>query len=109
MKTLVIQRNEVQERIWLKGFNTQYFRFDNEWQITGTVEGVNNQGKKYSRTITTPLNILAGCHWPRSGVIAIQVEQESPITIDFGIGTCDPLVTITKDGVSKEVNLLKRN
>lgn len=79
-----------------------------ESQRFGTVSGLNLEGLTYSRVVaeSNPVTIKKLCSEERifapvSGIITINVVGGSEITIDFGDGTCDNLVTITKDGVSE--------
>lgn len=76
-----------------------------EIHIDGTANGVNRRGVVCSMVITTPLVIKRECSWrkhaiPVSGVKEMTKDGEL-IIVDFGDGTCDNLVSITKDGVTE--------
>ena len=78
---------------------------------TGNASGVNRRGIGYTVTITKPLVWKRGClptvrvMIPVEGIKVKELENGVTITMDYGDGTCDNLVTITKDGVSKTVEL----
>lgn len=78
---------------------------------TGSANGINVDGIGYTVTITKPIVWKRGClptvrvMIPVEGVKVKEFEDGNTITIDYGDGTCDNLVTITKDGVSETVEL----
>jgi hypothetical protein len=81
---------------------------------TGAASGVNRDGLGYTVTITKAIVWKRGC-LPMHGVmIPVEgtkvrvMEDGSSYTIDYGDGTCDNLVSITKDGVTTEREI-KRN
>jgi len=80
-------------------------RLDNVINITGTSTGKHWTGSTYSKNILTPLRKPFICRVPVSGSQEIIIDLASPIVLDFGNGTCDDLVTITQNGVSKEYSL----
>ncbi|MDP4184218.1 MAG: hypothetical protein Q8862_03530 [Bacteroidota bacterium] len=92
-------------RQWTKGFDTLRDRSDDEFTISGSSSMSNSEGKSYSKTITTPLLMKGGCDFIVSGVIQIIKNGATPIIIDYGDGTCDSKATVTKDGVTKEIDL----
>ncbi|MCX8490728.1 MAG: hypothetical protein ORN54_06640, partial [Cyclobacteriaceae bacterium] len=88
----------------------------NRWIISQTdpsipaATGTNRNGKNYSVQITKPLQYVANCgrriHIPVIGVKTVTVDTEL-FTVDYGDGTCDNLITVTKNGVSKTVKVDK--
>lgn len=90
---------------------TTLFHFDDDYEITGNStctgkflkDGVETS---YSSTmkITTPLYKKHAYRYFIKGVKEIMIN-EVKITIDYGDGTEDSLVTITKDGISEERDL----
>ena len=44
------------------------------------------------------------CKYPKEGVIEITRGDET-MTIDFGLGECDNIALVTKDGESEEIEL----
>lgn len=91
------------------GVKTQIARY-------GTASGTNRLGLNYETSVdeATPLVSKMACRaegfMPHvSGILTVNVEDESEKTIDFGDGTCDKVVTITVDGVSAEVEVEPRH
>ena len=78
---------------------------------TGYAEGVNKEGIGYKVTITKAIVWRRGClakkrvMIPVEGTKVKEFDNGVTITIDYGDGTCDNLVTITKDGVTKTVEI----
>ncbi len=78
---------------------------------TGHAEGVTKEGIGYKVTITEPIVWKRGClpkkkvMIPVKGVKVTEFDNGVTITIDYGDGECDNLVTITKDGVTKTVEI----
>ena len=77
----------------------------------GSASGVNRKGKTYSMSISKDIVFKRSCmegpkriFIPVSGIKSVTVDSRN-ISVDFGDGTCDDLVTLTVDGVSKEVPL----
>lgn len=96
-------------KVWtkVKGVDTPLNVWDDEYDITVDASGVNRRGKAYTEVTTIPLHFKFG--WPVfvSGEIKRVVDIHT-ITTNYGAGTEDFLVTITVDGVAKEINLLDR-
>jgi hypothetical protein len=82
---------------------------------TGSANGLNREGLNYMVTITNPIVWKRGClprkrvMIPVEGTKVREVEERGSCTIDYGDGTCDNLVTITKDGNTKEVEIKRRH
>lgn len=78
---------------------------------TGNASGMTREGVNYTLTITKPIVWKRGCLQsvrvmiPVEGAKVKEFGDGKVITIDYGDGTCDNLVTITKDGVSETVEL----
>lgn len=74
----------------------------------GSCSGITKSGLEYSVEITSPIVWKRGClpkvrvFIPVSGTKVIAMGERT-ITIDYGDGTCDNLMTVTKDGVSEVV------
>lgn len=96
-------------KVWtkVKGIDTPLNIWDDEYDITVEASGVNRRGKLYTENTTAPLHLKL--IWPVfvSGEVKRVVEDHT-ITTNYGSGSDDFLVTITVDGVSKEINLLQR-
>ena len=80
---------------------------------TGSASGVNKEGLNYTVTITKAIVWKRGClplkriMIPVEGIKVKEFENGTSIAIDYGDGTCDNIVTITKDGLSETVELNK--
>jgi len=83
-----------------------------EITLIGSASGVNRRGVSYTVTIVSMLRFKRAC-WatrifiPVEGVKLIKREGQPDVLIDYGDGTCDSLVTVTINGVSREVDLRK--
>lgn len=80
-----------------------------EIKVTGTASGISREGLEYSSLTTTPLIITQTCvqsgvYIPTTGVLQFS-NKGIQISIDYGTGTCDKIVTLTYPGGVKEVTL----
>lgn len=75
--------------------------------VNGTATGMNIFGDEYTRTLTD-LWMEPGCPFIMSGTVLIEIEGKSPITIDYGDGTCDAHATVTRNGETKDIQLRLR-
>jgi len=91
--------NSTRNREMLAGYNTLVWS-DDEYQMTGTANGVNHNNITYTANITTPLHRLMSCKWIDSGVIEFSNAAGATRTLDYGAGTCDnqAVVTVTSAG-----------
>jgi len=83
---------------------------NDQWIVTGTAAGVNRNGRVYEMEITKPMVYKRECALSDRVFIAVEGTKElivdgKKITIDYGSGACDRLVTITINGESKEVRV----
>lgn len=91
---------------WIRAANPM----NDEWHVTGTASGTNRNGKEYEMTITSDLVYKRECAISAKVFMAVQGTKEltvngRKITIDYGTGDCDKIVTITADGQSKQVDV----
>ncbi len=99
------QRDETITREWKLGVTS----LENQWFVTGSATGKNRHDLEYNMTITNKLVYKKECaankiYMPVQGTKELIVSNKK-ITIDYGNGTCDKLVTITIKGKSKVVEL----
>ena len=80
---------------------------DDYWMIDGKSTGVNYLGNTYTRTLSG-LTALYTCRHFVSGIVEIEINDESPIILDYGEGECDDKATISKGGASREITLKHR-
>lgn len=77
--------------------------------LTGGASGVTREGANYTVEITKDIVWKRGClsnlrvMVPVEGTKVKEVEGGSTVVIDYGDGTCDNLIDITKDGVTETV------
>jgi hypothetical protein len=96
--------NRVHE--WIRAANP----LNDQWNVTGTASGTNRNGKEYEMTITSALVYKRECAISAKVFMAVQGTKELTvngrlITIDYGTGDCDKIVTISADGQSKQVEV----
>ena len=99
-------RDESITREWKLGAAT----IDSQWLVTGSATGKNRHNQDYSMTITETLLYKKECAVFNKVFMAVKgikelVTADKKVTIDYGNGTCDKLVTITINGKSKVVEL----
>lgn len=96
--------NLVKEQV--EGYDTWFNWEDNAYLVTGSGTTTFPNGDTFSAEITTPLQFKASCKKSIAvkGVVSVTKNGATAI-IDYGNGDCDTLATITKDGVTEEVDL----
>lgn len=77
--------------------------------VGGTASGSNRNGKEYTMQISKDIVFKASCFevkkfMPVSGEKMLETAGKQ-IVINFGNGDCDNMVTVTVDGVSREVTI----
>ncbi|MEN9700433.1 MAG: hypothetical protein RLZZ301_1631 [Bacteroidota bacterium] len=85
-------------RTWTSGFNTPFYRFDDEYDISGSASGSYASGTTYIAQITSPVHIKIGCGFPVSGSVELTPSGLPTRYIDYGSGTCDYTFTVTVNG-----------
>jgi len=81
--------------------------------LTGSKSAVSTEGVNFSMEITTPIKFVYNCDdlgFRKRGKIPVEgvkvsIDGDQTITTDFGDGTCDTLVEVTKDGEVETVDL----
>lgn len=76
----------------------------------GTASGTNRNGKTYSMEVTIDLVYSRACQLSNKVFIPVSGEKKftsesKQVTINYGTGTCDNIVTITINGKSKDVEI----
>lgn len=99
-----ITRQMERNRKWIAGTGTPFFIWDDEYQITGSTNGVNRKGKEYSHKIVVPLHRKMSCLWIVAGAVEMKREN-NVVTLDYGVGECDNTATITANGETKVITL----
>lgn len=93
-------------REWLRAANPS----QDQWTLTGSASGSNRDGKTYQMQITKALVYKRECAMSNKVFMAVEgtkvlTTENRQVTIDYGTGTCDKLITITINGVSVEVEV----
>lgn len=94
-------------REWIRGANP----LQDEWVVDGTAAGTNRNGGVYQVDITTPLVYKRECAINNrvflavEGVKVLTVDNNKVITIDYGTGECDKIVTVAINGQSRTVEV----
>jgi hypothetical protein len=88
------------------GYDTWFNWEDNVFVVTGSGTTTFPNGDVFSAEITTPLEFKAACKksFAVKGVVSV-TKNGATAVIDYGNGDCNTLATITKDGVTEEVDL----
>lgn len=87
----------------VEGYNTTELN-DNVYQITGNWTTTLPNGAVQTSIITTPLRIRMNCIHIVSGVITT-TRNDVTATLDYGIGECDNVATVTINGVAHIITL----
>jgi hypothetical protein len=87
---------------------------ERKWHVSGSAAGMNRRGIAYSMKTTQPLVYKRSCALNNQVYLAVAGTKElvvgdKKISIDYGDGTCDKLVTVSIRSKSKVVELSGRN
>ncbi|MBK7884406.1 MAG: hypothetical protein IPJ81_11930 [Chitinophagaceae bacterium] len=88
------------------GYQTPYNLLDDIFSMTGNHTVSNATGASRTSVITQPLQKKTICESIDKGTITIQGPNHTAV-IDFGNGTCDNVATISINGNTPRVILLK--
>ncbi len=91
-------------RTWTEGYNTPANIWDDTYTIEGNATGTNRKGNTYTHTITNPLVIENACRWIVQGTIELTTNGQTA-TLDYGMGDCDNIATITINGKTTEIRI----
>lgn len=90
----------------VQGQSTPTNFLDDQYQVTGTVQGGNSTGFTWSSEITDPLIRKLDCLWRVKGKLSIHWNQNPDGAIlDYGDGTCDNKAVLTYLTYSLNINL----
>ena len=85
------------------GYDTWFNPFDDVYYITGHSDGTDLNGAAFTVSITSALVISVSCHWISQGTLDVLNPGYPTITIDYGTGTCDGIITVTYDGYTTSI------
>ncbi len=93
-------------RTWVRARNP----INDEFHIEGSFTGTNREGKTYTMTIVSTLIIkrkcrLIGVRIPVQGMKLIERTDKPDVYIDYGDGRCDYLITVTRNGESRVIDV----
>ncbi len=76
--------------------------------INGEVSGTTKEGNTYVALITKELLVKSTCEeGPVSGTFVFTINQDAPMSLDYGDGTCDSMATLTRGAFSKVIDFSK--
>ncbi|MDC0584417.1 hypothetical protein OAO55_01670 [Bacteroidales bacterium] len=111
-----VHRVEHKERILIAGFDTKNDASDNENMITGSSSVTKSNGVHYKMEIIEPMHWANSCKWALAGVKEIKIFKTEKdlkadngaeksgsknyvsLTLDFGDGNCDNILTYMIEG-----------
>jgi len=94
------------KRVQTEGTQSPFNLADDEYDITGSAEGINAKGLDYKIDITTTLKVQLGCRWIKRGILTISSSAlDDNALVDYGDGKCDNLATISYKGKTRDINL----
>lgn len=102
----VATRSVDRTRTWIRGASPLL----DQTKVEGSAQGITREGVAYTVTITNPLLRKRACHAeaifaPVQGTISFTRSGKEDLTIDYGDGTCDSLVTLSRGENSKVVDV----
>jgi hypothetical protein len=95
--------NSTRTREMVAGYGDSLWEND-VYVVNGTASGTNHNGDAVTSTLTN-LRHENDCHWITSGTLEITPSGRPTRTIDFGTGDCDAVATVTKNGVTRTIQL----
>ncbi len=100
----IVTYTSTRVRTFVNGSNTQWFFWDDEYDVTGTATAEVVNGDGYFAETTEPLNVKVGCGYIRKGKLSFTPTGYPTYYIDYGTGTCDATLTVTVNGVTYTIN-----
>jgi hypothetical protein len=102
-KTILYDENTSRE--WAEGESTATDLCDDTYFVTGTQSGLSSDSIAYDLTIQQKLDIKVCCAFIRAGILDVNIEGGSTISIDYGDGTCDNEASATLLGTVYPIEL----
>jgi hypothetical protein len=101
----VINYEESTTREWAEGEPTILDVCDDVYYVTGTQNGVSSDSIAYQLTVQQQLDVKVCCEWIRGGILDVDIEGLSTITINYGDGTCDNDAVISIMGAEYPIEM----
>ena len=91
---------------WVGGFATDMNQTDDEWLITaGSSSGRNTKGNTFVANVIQPQGFDMVCKWIKSGEVRLLVPNLATRTVNYGSGTCDNIISVTRNATTFNVTL----
>ena len=100
----VIYYEENTNREWAEG-DTTLDICDDVYYVTGTQNGVSSDSIAYLLTVQQQLDVRVCCGWIRAGILDVDIEGLSTLTVNYGDGTCDNDAIVTSLGVDYPIEM----
>jgi hypothetical protein len=72
---------------------------------SSTASGTTRGGREYEVSLLAELKYKRFCGIPVSGIKHYLIDGEKEITIDYGDGTCDGAISVTVNGVTRNISV----
>lgn len=105
-------------RTWVEGMETGFLTklddgsfmgidglLDDVYEVTGTGNGINRDGRLFDVEVSEPLRMELRCRWITKGELRISPEDLDPRILDYGDGTCDSEATVSTGSGKHTINL----
>ncbi len=76
-------------------------------QVSSTASGTTRRGRTYEVSLIEPLEFKRFCSFAVKGIKKYVINGEKEIIIDYGDGTCDRSVTLSVNGVTRQLTVGK--
>ena len=88
----------------IAGYET-FLAADDEYMVGGGASGVNYDGKSFTISITDELCYKKCSMFPVSGSVAVEVDGNQEMVIEYGVGECDNLALMITGTDTTEITL----
>jgi len=97
--------NSTRQREWIAGESTTLNWADDEYMITGSINGTSFHGSSFTINITQALHVALGCRWIEDGKFEFTPAGKPTRYVDYGNGACDNQATVTISGYVFNITL----
>ncbi len=71
---------------------------DDEYTYTSELEGVDRDGRNFTASTTTPIEMKTNCAWNIEGYFSVDPTDRNARSLNYGDGTCDASLIVVADG-----------
>ncbi len=100
--SLIITRGFNRKYYWKSGTDTTADLLDDYFTITGTTNGSYSGLGDYDVEIVDPLHYSFSCGYISKGIYEITYDEYPLIKLDYGIGKCENIGKVTKEGTTQD-------